>query len=324
MKLTKYMRLAFVLAVLIALVAGIQNFLPRLLANTRVADVIRRLTGQVFFHIGGMPVTPAFLIKTAFYLIILWFASVAIRNLLQNRLLAHTSLDFGQRYSFSRITSYLIFLVGLVIGLQSAGINLNSVLVVSGAVGIGVGLGLQSLANNFVCGLVLLLERPIRLGDRVEVGGVLGDIVRMAARSTWVRTNENVVIIVPNSEFISTRVINWTVNDPQVRISLPVGVSYSSDPEKVRALLLETALRHPDVLQSPPPDVLFSGFGDSALNFELRIWSTRQVHTPMILKSDLYFAIFRAFSQNGIEIPFPQRDLHVKSVALPIPFSPAP
>jgi small-conductance mechanosensitive channel len=321
MKLNKYVWLAFVLAVLVALVAGIQHFLPQLLANTWIADFIRRLTGQVFFHIGGMPVTPAFLIKTAVYLVILWFISIAIRNILQNRVLAHTSLDIGQRYSFSRITSYLFFLVGLAIGLQSAGINLNSVLVVSGAVGIGVGLGLQSLANNFVCGLVLLLERPIRLGDRVDVAGVLGDVVRMAGRSTWVRTNENVVIIVPNAEFISNRVVNWTVNDPQVRFSLPVGVSYNSDPEKVRAVLLATAAQHPDVLKSPPPDVLFTGFGDSALNFELRVWSTRQVHTPMILKSDLYFAVFRALTENGIEIPFPQRDLHLKSVAGTFPIS---
>jgi small-conductance mechanosensitive channel len=321
MKLNKYVWLAFILAMLVALVAGIQNFLPQLLANTWIADFIRRLTGQVFFHIGGMPVTPAFLIKTAVYLVILWFISIAIRNILQNRVLAHTSLDIGQRYSFSRITSYLFFLVGLAIGLQSAGINLNSVLVVSGAVGIGVGLGLQSLANNFVCGLVLLLERPIRLGDRVDVAGVLGDVVRMAGRSTWVRTNENVVIIVPNAEFISNRVVNWTVNDPQVRFSLPLGVSYNSDPEKVRAVLLATAAQHPDVLKSPSPDVLFTGFGDSALNFELRVWSTRQVHTPMILKSDLYFAVFRALTENGIEIPFPQRDLHVKSVAGTFPIS---
>jgi small-conductance mechanosensitive channel len=321
MKLNKYVWLAFVLAVLVALVAGIQHFLPQLLANTWIADFIRRLTGQVFFHIGGMPVTPAFLIKTAVYLVILWFISIAIRNILQNRVLAHTSLDIGQRYSFSRITSYVFFLAGLVIGLQSAGINLNSVLVVSGAVGIGVGLGLQSLANNFVCGLVLLLERPIRLGDRVDVAGVLGDVVRMAGRSTWVRTNENVVIIVPNAEFISNRVVNWTVNDPQVRFSLPVGVSYNSDPEKVRAVLLATAAQHPDVLKSPSPDVLFTGFGDSALNFELRVWSTRQVHTPMILKSDLYFAVFRALTENGIEIPFPQRDLHLKSVAGTFPIS---
>jgi small-conductance mechanosensitive channel len=321
MKLNKYVWLAFVLAVLVALVAGIQHFLPQLLANTWIADFIRRLTGQVFFHIGGMPVTPAFLIKTAVYLVILWFISIAIRNILQNRVFAHTSLDIGQRYSFSRITSYVFFLAGLVIGLQSAGINLNSVLVVSGAVGIGVGLGLQSLANNFVCGLVLLLERPIRLGDRVDVAGVLGDVVRMAGRSTWVRTNENVVIIVPNAEFISNRVVNWTVNDPQVRFSLPVGVSYNSDPEKVRAVLLATAAQHPDVLKSPSPDVLFTGFGDSALNFELRVWSTRQVHTPMILKSDLYFAVFRALTENGIEIPFPQRDLHLKSVAGTFPIS---
>lgn len=320
MKLTKYVWIAFAVALLVAVV-GSQRYLSQLLANTWLGDFFNRFSSRVFFHIGGLPVTPAFLVKTAVFLVILWVVTVAIRNFLQNRVLAHTSLDPGQRYSFSRITGYLIFLIGLVIGLQSAGINLSSLLVVSGAVGIGIGLGLQSLANNFLCGLVLLLERPIRLGDRIEVNGVLGDIVRMAARSTWVRTNDNVVIIVPNAEFISDRVINWTVNDPQVRLSLPLGVSYHSDPEKVRAVLLDIAAQHPDVLKTPAPDVLFTGFGDSALNFELRIWSTRHVHTPNILKSDLYFAVFSAFGKEEIEIPFPQRDLHLRSVEGTLPIS---
>lgn len=262
--------------------------------------------------------TLIFLLKSAIFVILLGLAAGSARRLLQNRLLNHTLLDTGQQYAYARITGYMVFLIGLVIGIESAGVNLNSLLVVGGAVGIGIGLGLQGLANNFVSGLVLLFERPIKLGDRIEVGGVLGDVVRMAGRSTWVCTNENVVIIVPNSEFISGRVTNWTANDRRVRFSLPIGVSYGSNPGQVQDLLLATAHKHPDVLHAPAPDVLFTGFGDSALNFELRVWTIRQVQTPKTLASDLYFAIFRCFGENGVEIPFPQRDLHLKSVSVPI------
>jgi len=279
--------------------------------------VLRTLTTPIF-HLGTMPVTLAFLLKSLMFVSLLGIAAGTVRRLLQNRLLNHTLLDTGQQYAYSRITGYMVFLIGLVIGIESAGVNLNSLLVVGGAVGIGIGLGLQALANNFVSGLVLLFERPIKLGDRIEVGGVFGDVVRMAGRSTWVCTNENVVIIVPNSEFISGRVTNWTANDRRVRFSLPIGVSYQSNPEQVRDLLRATAHQHPDVLHDPAPDVLFTGFGDSTLNFELRVWTIRQVQTPRMLSSDLYFAIFRCFGENKIEIPFPQRDLHLKSISVPV------
>ncbi len=276
---------------------------------------------QVFsrpiLHLGSLPVTLAFLVKMTLFLTLLGIVAGLARGVLQNRLLTHASLDSGQRYAYSRIGSYVIYLIGLVIGLQTAGVNLNSLLVVGGAVGIGVGLGLQTLTNNFVSGLALLFERPIKIGDRVEVGGVLGDVVRMASRSTWVRTNENVVIIVPNSEFITSRVTNWTANDRSVRFSMPIGVGYGSSPSQVREILMGTAQSHPDVLQNPSPDVLFVGFGDSSLNFELRVWTVRQVQTPKSLMSDLYFAVFENFGKAGIEIPFPQRDVHVKSIPLP-------
>ncbi|HTR66934.1 MAG TPA: hypothetical protein VMH85_14245, partial [Terriglobales bacterium] len=129
------------------------------------------------------------------------------------------------------------------------------------------------------------------------------------------------IIIVPNSEFVTAQVTNWTANDRSVRFSIPVGVSYSSDPEKVRELLLEAARQHPDVLPDPAPEVIFQGFGDSSLNFLLRVFTINQVQTPLKLKSDLYFSIFRIFSEHGIEIPFPQRDLHLRSVAMPIPLA---
>jgi len=283
-----------------------------------LAGPFRQVFDRPFFHLGSLPVTLYLLIEVVLYILVLGFISHLIRSVLQSRVLTRTSLSPGQRYAFARITSYIIFVLGLTIGLQSSGLNLNSLLVVGGALGIGIGLGVQNLANNFVSGLVLLFEQPIRLGDRVEVGGVVGDVVRMASRSIWVRTNDNVVIIVPNSEFTANRVTNWTANDRRVRFSIPLGVSYDSNPAKVRDVVLAAARSHPDVLADPAPEFLFESFGDSALNFELRYWTINQVETPKVLSSDLYFAIFKIFQENGIEIPFPQRDLHLKSISGPI------
>jgi small-conductance mechanosensitive channel len=167
--------------------------------------------------------------------------------------------------------------------------------------------------------LIILLERPIKVGDRIAIENLAGDVVRIAGRSTWIQTNDNVIIIVPNSEFISSRVTNLTANERTVRFGLKVGVSYASDPEEVRAVLVQTAKSHPDVLQDPPPDVVFTGFGDSSLDFELRVWTTKRLQTPQVLRSDLYFSIFRVFRERRIEIPFPQRDLHLRSAAVPLP-----
>ena len=235
------------------------------------------------------------------------------------RLLARTPLEAGVKFAFARGASYVVFALTLIVSLQSLGINLNSLAFFGGALGIGLGLGMQSIAKHFVSGVILLLERPVKIGDRMELGELQGDVVNIGARATWVRTNDNVVIIVPNSEFIENRVINWTANDRQVRISAPLGVSYGSDPLKVREVLLDVAHRHPDVLSAPKPDVIFTGFGDSSLDFELRFWTERGVQTPKIIRSDLYFEVFRAFKEHGIEIPFPQRDLHIRSVHAAIP-----
>ena len=271
------------------------------------------------FQIGQLSVSPVFLIRVATFLILLVLVSHFTMRLLMTRVLTHTPLSRSQQYAMARVTSYLVFVLGLVVGLESIGLNLNSLVVIGGALGIGIGLGLQPIVTNFVAGLILLFEQPVRLGDRIEVGETYGDVVRMKGRSTWVRTNDNVVIIVPNSEFINNRVTNWTANDQQVRISLPVGVSYDADPAQVREILLDVAGRHPDVMRDKPPEVIFTEFGDSSLNFELRVWTTRQVQTPKVLKSDLYFAVFAAFREKGIEIPFPQRDLHVRSIDGGIP-----
>ncbi len=290
-------------------------------------DLLGSLTGGTkhvllysLFKIGGLAVTPLFLIKAGVFLFLLVTLSHLIQKVMLGRLFRHLHISDSQKFALGRFATYALFFGGIFIGLQSLGVNLSSLVVFGGAVGVGVGLGLQNVVSNFVAGLILLIEQPIRMGDRVETKDTLGDVVRIAARSTWVRTNDNVVIIIPNSDFINNPVTNWTANDPNVRIDLPVGVGYSSDPEKVRTLLLKAAHENKDVLPVPAADVIFTDYGDNSINFTLRVWTSARAHTPLILKSDLYFALFKSFNREGIELPFPQRDLHLRSSDIPLPF----
>ncbi len=273
-------------------------------------------------RVGSVTINLAFLIKASVFLALLVTMSRVLQSLVLQKALKHLRVSAAQQFALGRFITYAFFLTGLIVGLQSLGVNLSSLVVVGGAVGVGAGLGLQNVVSNFVAGLILLIEQPIRIGDRVEISSTMGDVVRIAARSTWIRTNDNIVIVVPNSDFISNTTINWTANDPTVRLTVPLGVGYGSDAEQVRGLLLGVAAGHPDVLKNPAPDVIFTGFGDNSLDFTLRVWTSTQTHTPYTLKSDMYFEIFRVFKQTGIELPFPQRDLHIRSSDIPLPYTP--
>jgi small-conductance mechanosensitive channel len=184
--------------------------------------------------------------------------------------------------------------------------------VVFGLLSVGIGFGLQHVASNFVSGLIILFERPIKIGDRITIGDVWGDVVNISLRATLIRTVDNISIIVPNSEFITSRVINWSHRDPKVRVHIPVGVAYGSDVPLVIKSLLEVAKNHPEVMKDPAPKVWFAEFGDSSLNFELLIWTLDPKKRPDVL-SELNRGIDDIFRKNKIEIPFPQRDLHVRS-----------
>jgi small-conductance mechanosensitive channel len=282
-------------------------------------DLPERLTPRAiwetaYFHLGNVAVTPELLTEVLVFLFLLAFATRFARNFLSREILVHTSLDEGQRYAIARTAGYVFFATGLLIGLQIIGLNLNSLAFLGGAFGIGIGFGLQNIASNFASGLILLMERPIKVGDRIEVGGLNGDVIRIGGRSTWVRTNDNLIIIVPNAEFTTNRVTNWTANDRSVRFSFPIGVAYGSNLDVARTLLLNIARQNPDVMREPAPEVLLTGFGDSSINLDLRVWTITKMQTPSSLKSDLYFEIARQFTANGIEMPFPQRDVHVKSI----------
>jgi small-conductance mechanosensitive channel len=238
------------------------------------------------------------------------------RRMLDRALQRRTTMDAGQKYAIVQFFGYFVFLLGLVVGLDTSGLNLRSLLVVGGALGVGIGFGLQNIVANFVAGIVILVERPVKVGDLIDVGATQGDVVRIGARGTWVRTFDNEVIIVPNSEFINNRVTNWTANDRTIRLSVPVGVSYSSDLGKVSKLLEDIARQHSEVLVEPAPLVLVTGFGDNAVNVVLRV-SVPRAERASRVKSDLLGEIFRVFNEEKIEMPFPQRDLHIRSVEAP-------
>jgi small-conductance mechanosensitive channel len=263
-----------------------------------------------------------FLIKCTVFLVALSLLSRLTQKFMSETVLSHTSIDRGRRYAIARASRYVVFLLGLVVGLDTTGLNLRSLLVLGGALGVGVGFGLQNIVANFVAGVVILWEGPVKVGDLIDVGNTIGEVVRIGARGTWVRTFDNEVIIVPNSDFVNNRVTNWTANDRTVRLSVPVGVSYEADFEKVRQLLEQIAHLHSDVLVTPSPTVLVTSLGDSAVNVVLRATAGNAERAARV-KSDLLFEILRVFREQKIEMPFPQRDLHIRSVGAPF-MIPAP
>jgi small-conductance mechanosensitive channel len=250
-----------------------------------------------------------------FIFVVLWASSVIKRQLVV-RFLSRSGLDQSLQYTIAQITGYAVLAVGFLLTLQSTGVDLSTVTVFAGAVGVGVGLGLQRLASNFISGLVILAERPIKIGDRIEVNNVAGRVIEIRARSTTVITNDNISLIVPNAVFTEHTIINWSHGDQKVRFRIPVGVAFGSDLEKVKEALLEVAKEHPAVLTMPEPTVFFESFGESALNLELVVWSAEMSYRPRRFRSDLNFAIDRAFRKYQIELPFPQRDLNIRSGTL--------
>lgn len=248
---------------------------------------------------------------------LLWFAK-KLQRWISGRLLMRSTLDAGARQAVGAIARYLVLFIGLLAIAQSAGIDLTTFTVLAGAIGIGVGFGLQSVVANFIAGLIIMFERPIKIGDRIEVDGVDGDVIEIGARSTTVLTNDNIAIIVPNSKFITEKVVNWQYNDARVRFHIPVNVAYGSDARKVERLLLEVAQAEADVLAEPPPAVRLLQFGDNGLGFELRAWSSSLVNRRGKLTSALNHAIYERFAAEGIQFPFPQRDLHLRGGVLEV------
>ncbi len=263
--------------------------------------------------IGDNPLSILSLILLTLSLIILFWSASKINKVLMHRILKKYNIEISKRLTIATIVKYVIIILGLIVILQSAGINLSTLAILFGALGVGIGFGLQNITNNFISGIIILFEKPIKVGDHVEVGNTEGRVDSISARATNIITNDNISIIVPNSEFISQRVINWSHKEGKVRFRIPVSVSYKSDVRLVERLLIEVGKESHDVIENPEPTVRFMEFGDNGLHFELRVWSTSLIHRKGKLISDLNFAIIEKFRNNNIEIPYPQRDLHIKS-----------
>ena len=251
-------------------------------------------------------------------LIAVFWISSKTKRFLFNRFLVNSGLDRALQYAIAQIISNAVLVVGVLIVLENTGIHLGALAVFAGAVGVGVGFGLQNIASNFISGLVILAERPITIGDRVEVAGITGQVQQIRARSTVIRTNDNITMIVPNTKFIDSPVTNWTYGDPRVRFRIPVGVAYGSDIAKVREALLAAGRENPNTLKDPAPSVFLEKFGDNSIDFELVVWSSEMSARPSRYRSDLNFAIEQKFRESGIEIAFPQRDLHIRSGVLKV------
>ncbi len=236
-----------------------------------------------------------------------------IRFVLDEDVLPRIALPRGVGHAVSASARYLVLLFGFVLALAAGGLDLNRFTILAGAFGVGIGFGLQNVVNNFVSGLILLFERPVQVGDAVEVKGAFGEVKRIGIRSSTVRTFQGAEVIVPNANLISEEVVNWTLSDQLRRLEIRVGVEYGTDPKRVLALLEEVAKANPDVKTYPPPLALFLGFGDSSLDFELRAWTGR-FETYLKVQSDVTIAINDALAAADITVPFPQRDLYLKSV----------
>ena len=270
------------------------------------------------FTLNQVPITV--LSVLLFVLLITGFIilAVLVRRALNRRLLKRFKIDEGTRYTLSRITQYVIISIGVLVSFDFVGIDLSSLAVIFGLLSVGIGFGLQNVTANFISGLIILFERPITVGDRVMVSDIEGDITEINIRSTMVRTVNNISIIVPNSEFVSKDVINYSHGDPTYRLDLNVGVAYDSDLDTVLKALREVADENRSVMQKPEPEVHLIEFGDSAWNMQLRVWIPDVKHHPRV-RNEINQAIVRTFEKYGVQIPFPQRDLHVRSsVKLPI------
>lgn len=277
--------------------------------QTIVVALVEGLTRPI--QIGNITFNLAGFVYTAVILLGAHAGIRLLRNLVKNRILSDSGLEPGIRESITTVTSYVLWGLAILLSLNVLGLSTTSIAVALGALSIGLGFGLQNIFNNFVSGLILLIERPVQVGDVIQLNDTWGTVTKINVRSTLVQTFDNASLIIPNSDMISNQVTNWSFKDLRLRRNIVVGVAYGSDTALVEKTLLEIAHAHPKVLNPPKPEVLFQDFGDSALIFKLRLWSTMDHFIGV--ETDVRFAIDRLFRERHIEIAFPQRDIHIRS-----------
>lgn len=253
-----------------------------------------------FLPVGKTRVSLYMLVYVGVLVTILVMVTDRLKKWTEAKLLSRAGIDMGLRQAIGSIARYVVIFFGSLIILQTAGIDLSSFTVIAGALGLGVSFGLQTITTNLVSGLIILFERPIKVGDRIEVDGVTGDVVKISLRATTIVTNDNIAIIVPNSEFIKGKVTNWSYDGDNIRFGYHFPVSLEGDPKKAAEIILEVAQRHPGVLKEPPPDVIFLDMGEKALNFNLRVYTRDYLTRPASLRSELNFAVHQALKENNL------------------------
>lgn len=285
---------------------------------TQLADKTEDWITTSLFKIGDTPVTALGLLRVMLILTLAWWLSHWLRRALTRFGEHRENIDCAALYVVGRLSHYVLVIIGFIVGLSSIGVDFTNFALVAGAIAIGIGFGLQSIVNNFVSGLILLFERSLKVGDFIELAsGIAGEVREINVRSTLINTNDNIDIVVPNSEFMNTKVINWTLSEGYCRVHLPFRIAYGTDKDKVRQAGLEAAEKLPHTLRGVPgknPGVWLVRFGESCLEFELVVWLTpRAVKRPGAVRAAYMWEIDSALRRYGIEPPFPQRDLHLRS-----------
>ena len=266
-------------------------------------ELLNRVGAFLNTGIAGSEFTPLKLVIVITLIAALIWVTSRVTRWLVDTVLTRRGFDVGMREALGAIVRYGAVTLGTLVILQSAGINLTSLNVLVGAIGVGLGFGLQNIMSNFFSGLIILFERPIKIGDRVEIAGVVGEVREIAARATTLVTDDSVAIVVPNSQFIAERVTNWSRPGKLTAYVVSFHVSHASDPELVRRVLLAAAARHPDVLPEPAPQVEFAEVGLAALRFQMQVWSTEHLKSAGSLKSDLNFDVWRELATSGVVVP---------------------
>ena len=301
-----------VLKLIVYVAAGILLMLPW---GYRTSDFFQLFKNLFFgFEVGGLSISLSTILLALGLFFVGYTVTVALRSWLNNKLLPTTKLDIGISNSISTVFGYIGFILAAILGVSAAGFDLSNLAIVAGALSVGVGFGLQSIVNNFVSGLILLAERPIKAGDWIVTSGGEGTVKKISVRSTEIETFDRATVIVPNSTLITDNVTNWTHENKTGRIIIPVGVGYDSDPKQVEEILLRCAKEHRLVLGRPAPAVFFMDFGASSLDFQLRCFLA-DINNSLSVSSELRFAVLAALREAKIEIPFPQNDVHIRSDA---------
>lgn len=296
---------------LIYVVAGVALLTPLGVETVSVASTMNALFFG--FNVGGIRISLTSLLIALLLLIGGYLAAKAFQGWLEQSYLPNTDLDAGLQNSISTSAKYLGIIAAIAFSLGYLGLNYEKLALVAGALSLGIGFGLQAIVSNFVSGLILLWERSIKVGDWVVVGSDEGYVRRINVRSTEIETFDRQMVIVPNSNLMTGVVKNWVRNNTTGRVIVPIGVSYDTDPDQVRDILLSCAKTHDLVMVDPPPYVIFAGFGDSSLDFELRCY-IGNIENALDVRSHMRFEIFRRLKEANIEIPFPQRDINLRDI----------